>query len=78
MIRLKNKSSSDKKNQMTKNKTLKDLIREKISKFDFDFFQIEHQPTIIFFFYTGKTLYQCNQNKSPSPNPNQPKIKGSN
>jgi hypothetical protein len=51
MIRLKNKSSSDKKNQMTKNKTLKDLIREKISKFDFDFFQIEHQPTIIFFFF---------------------------
>jgi len=51
MIRLKNKSSSDKKNQMTKNKTLKDLIREKISKFDFDFFQIEQQPTIIFFFF---------------------------
>jgi hypothetical protein len=51
MIRLKNKSSSDQKNQMTKKKTLKDSIREKISKFDFDFSKLSiNQPS--FFFLT--------------------------
>lgn len=73
---MKNKSLSDQKNQMTKNKTLKDSM--KIQQIQLWFFQIKHQPAIIFFFDTGKTSYQSNQNKSSSPTPNQPKIKGSN
>lgn len=78
MIRLKNKSSSDQKNQMTKKKTLKDSIREKINKFDFDFSKLSINQPSFFFSNTGKTSYQSNQNKSPSPTLNQPKIKGSN